>query len=232
MTNNNHWITLCVIYTLIGMMFTNATAFSEDISIVDQLQTNVRDDWYIAIGRDQDVAQVFTPAYNGHLEKISLLLYKMPGYDFYTGGPIYPGDIIAETHLTKMGVACLGACGLATTTTILPSEQVLTSSILPEPVIAENAYQWYEIRFENPAFLCVDVPYALVLGTNEVWQPGPPDPDKILGDYRWPIDSDHILDPYPRGHLIARSLGTGGMWLLGDYWKNDTTFITYMKIVG
>lgn len=231
MTKNNQGITLWVIYTLIGMMFTNATAFSEDISVVDQQQTNVHDGWYIVIGRDQDVAQVFTPAFNGYLNKISVLLYKMPGYDFYTGEPIYPGDLIAETRPTKIGVACLGGCGLGTITTILPTEQILTSSILPEPEIIENDYQWYEIGFDNPPFLCADVPYAIVLGTNEVLQPGPFDPDKILGDYWWPIDADHIFDPYPAGHLIARSSGTGGMWLLGDYWKNDTTFITYMKIV-
>jgi len=231
MTGNNHLNTVFFVCLLIAMVFTNTNAFSEDNSFVDQQQTNVRDNWYIAVGRDQEVAQVVTPAFNGYLEKISVLLNKIPGHNFNTGEPIMPGDVIVETRLSKMGVACIVNCEYDTTTAIIPSERVLTSTMIDEPEIAENSNQWYEIRFDNPAFLCAEVPYALVLGTNEVPGLDYLDPDIRLGDYRWPVDADQIRDPYPRGHLIVRSFGTNYNWLLSEYWNEDTTFITYMNIV-
>lgn len=183
----------------------------------DQQQLN-EIGWYIIVGDEQEVAQSFSPGLDGYLTQVSVMLNKEMGFDYNTGEQLPPGNIIVEIRTVEGD------------NPMVPSDNVLATSILAETAVSEGILEWYDIFFPYPPPLYAGNSYTIVLRTDQTM---PPDPMVFPGGYRWHMDADHYEDPYPFGEMMARSPGTGYLWIISDYWNEDVTFITYMlKLKG
>jgi hypothetical protein len=203
------------------------TAGKKNVVVIDQQQP-LDVGWYAGLDSENETAQTFTVGIKGYLQKVSLQIRKEVGMDYSVSppAPLPPGDLIVEIRSAVMGTAAVDGGNSGYTTTLIPSDQVLSTATLPESAIAENLWQWYEVAFPVPCFLYDGQTYVIVLRSNGL---PPTDPMRIPGAYSWLMYGSDTVDAYAGGENMGRGPGTGYYWSVSRYWLEDVTFRTYMQ---
>jgi len=193
--------------------------------VIDQQQLNDLG-WYTCAGGGQIAAQTFTPGVSGDLTRLSLNLAKGMGYNQTTFDLVPPGDLIVEIRTTASATICIDNCINGTTTVMIPTEQVLATTVVSESVVAEYPAFWYDVPFADPALLIKGEVYAIVLRTNDP----PASWDITPGTYNWHEYGDYTYDAYPGGHAMASNAVVTFEESIGPRYS-DRDFVTYMRIV-
>ena len=195
--------------------------------VIDQQQ--VMDSGYYAhIAGEMVAVQTFAPGVTGYQTRLLLKLTRQAGYNWRTLETNLPGDLIVEIRPTAPSTVCVDGCNNGMTTADVPTDQVLSSAVLPTSAIADNAVLWYDVPFTSPALLIQGQVYGIYLRTDD---PPPADPDTIPGTHIWRFHGDPVFDAYPAGQAIGLiNYGTGHIWSVSTP-RQDFDFVTYMQIV-
>jgi hypothetical protein len=194
--NRSVWNVVLVLMCLVGaLMPGQALAVSQ----VDQAQEGTfygADDATGYILR----AQVFRPNLTGMMDRVAakmmLILYQDPA----TGQTAHPGDLIVQ-------IRAVDPSGM-------PTDTILSSTLVPEGTFQTGDYFWYEVPLGQPLQVTAGTRYALVLSSTTV-------SSYNTGAYMWAITD---YDPYPAGANFTR-MGANTWTTYGQY---DFQFRTYV----